>query len=83
MESEHIEAMKYSLLLPQLISKVKNIGYRESKPLDLNTLMDDNTFRETIIIYINTQKGFISLYKYLQQLQLELIQLIEKEIDKK
>jgi len=80
MESEHAEAMKYSVLLPQLTSKVKSVGNRKSKPLDLNALMNDNSFKETIILYINAQKGFISLYQNLQQLQFELIQMIEQEI---
>jgi len=80
MESEHAEAMKYSVLLPQLTSKVKSVGNRKSKPLDLNALMNDNSFKETIILYINAQKGFIGLYQILQQLQFELIQMIEQEI---
>jgi len=80
MESEHTEAMKYSLLLPQLTSKVKSIGKQKSKPLDLNALMNDNSFKETIVLYINAQKGFIILYQNLQQLQFELNQMIEQEI---
>ncbi|WP_420579880.1 DUF6090 family protein [Reichenbachiella sp.] len=80
MESEHIEEMKYSILLPQLISKVKRIDERKSKPLDLNALMNDNSFKETINLYILTQKGFIGLYQNLQQLQYELIGMIEQEI---
>lgn len=72
--------MKYAILLPQLTAKVKSIGDRKSKPLDLNALIDDNSFRETIVLYINAQKGFIGLYQNLQQLQSELIQLIEQEL---
>ena len=80
MESEHMEAMKYSLLLPQLTSKVKSIAKWKSKPLDLNALMNDNEFRETIILFIKGQEGFIALYQNLQQLQSELIVMIEDEI---
>ncbi|WP_407556386.1 DUF6090 family protein [Winogradskyella sp. 4-2091] len=80
MESEHMEAMKYSLLLPQLTSKVKSVSKWKAKPLDLNTLVFDNQFKETVILFIKAQEGFIGLYKYLQQLQSELIEMIEKEI---
>lgn len=80
METEHTEAMKYSLLLPQLTVKVKHIGIRESKPLDLDALMNDNSFKETVILFIKAQKGFIGLYQNLQKLQFELIQMIEQEI---
>jgi len=80
MESEHTEAMKYSLLLPQLTSKIKSVEEGKSEPLDLNALMDDNSFKETIILYINAQKGFIGLYLNLQKIESELIQMIEREI---
>ncbi|MEZ5056328.1 MAG: hypothetical protein R2879_04750 [Saprospiraceae bacterium] len=80
MESEHMEAMKYSILLPQLTSKVKSIAKWESKPLDLNALYVDNEFKETIILFIKAQEGFIGLYQNLQQLQSELIEMIGKEI---
>ena len=80
MESEHMEAMKYSLLLPQLTSKVKSISKRKAKPLDLNTLFYDNQFKETIILFIKAQEGFIGLYQNLQQLQSELMEMIGKEI---
>ena len=83
MESEHMEAMKYSILLPQLTSKVRSISKRESKPLDLNALYVDNEFKETIILFIKAQEGFIGLYQNLQQLQSELIEMIEKEIPTK
>lgn len=80
MESEHMEAMKYAILLPQLTSKVKSISKWKAKPLDLNTLVHDNQFKETIIIFIKAQEGFIGLYQSLQQLQSELMEMIEKEI---
>ena len=80
MESEHMEALKYSLLLPQLTSKVKSIAKWKSKPLDLNALVNDNEFKETIILFIKAQEGFIGLYENLQQIQSELIEMIEKEI---
>jgi len=50
MESEHMEAMKYSLLLPQLTSKVSSIAKWKSKPLDLNALVYDNEFKETFFL---------------------------------
>ncbi|MFK7951241.1 MAG: DUF6090 family protein [Ekhidna sp.] len=80
MESEHSEAMRYSILLPQMTSKVKSLSNKKSKPLDLTTLINDNSFKETIALYINAQKGFISLYENLQDLQYELMQMIEQEI---
>ena len=80
MESEHMEAMKYSLLLPQLTSKVKSVSKWKAKPLDLNLLVNDNEFNETIILFIKAQEGFIGLYQDLQELQSELIEMIEKEI---
>lgn len=83
MESEHMEAMKYSLLLPQLTSKVKSTAKWKSKPLDLNALVNDNEFKETIILFIKAQEGFIGLYQNLQQLQSELIEMIEKELANK
>ena len=80
MESEHMEAMKYSLLLPQLTSKVKSVSKWKAKPLDLNALYNDNEFKEIIILFIKAQEGFIGLYQYLQQLQSELLEMIEREI---
>jgi len=81
METEHMESMKYSLLLPQLTSKVKSIAKWESKPLNLDALANDNQFKETILLFIKAQEGFIGLYQNLQQLQFELIELIENEIE--
>ena len=75
-----MEALKYSLLLPQLTSKVKSIAKWKSKPLDLNALVNDNEFKETIILFIKAQEGFIGLYENLQQIQSELIEMIEKDI---
>lgn len=81
MEKEHLEAMKYSLLLPQLTSKLETISRLESMPVNYRALMEDNTFKETIRLYINTQKGFIGLYIELLELETELIKMIELELE--
>ena len=48
--------------------------------MDLNALYVDNEFKETIILFIKAQEGFIGLYQNLQLIQSELIEMIEKEI---
>lgn len=81
MEQEHAESMKYALLLPQLTAKITTISDNNSKPIHLEALWDDNAFKETIIRFIDNLESFNHFYERLLNLEIELMQMIKKEIN--
>jgi len=81
-EQEYREATRFSLVSPQLIKKTISVGRGKVKPLDLNALMNDHEFKESIRANLNAQRSIVYFYGRLLELDIELIHAIEAELEK-
>ncbi len=81
MEQGYGESVRNSMLQPELTRKTVTRSRREAEPLDLQALMDDHVFKETIRSNIIAQQAFAAFYSKTLKLDVDLMRLIEHELD--
>ena len=70
------------MLQPELTRKTVTRERRNAKPLDLQALMDDHVFKETISGNIMAQQAFVGIYTKTLKLDVDLMRMIEHELEK-
>ena len=81
MEQEYGESVRNLMLQPELTRKTVTRERGNAKPLDLQALMDDHVFKETIRSNISAQMAFVGFYTKTLKLDVELMRMIEHELD--
>ncbi len=82
MEQGYGESVRNMMLQPELTRKTVTLSRREAEPLDLQALMDDHVFKETIRSSIMAQQAFASIYAKTLKLDVDLMRMIELELEK-
>jgi hypothetical protein len=82
MEQEYGGSVRNLMLQPELTRKTVTRSRREAEPLDLQALMDDHVFKETIRSSIMAQQAFVGFYTKTLELDVELMRMIKHELGK-